>query len=64
MVVGWLPGQKSLFPLSQETGSECAGDWEPGFENNRKPPPEGKGNCVKGPGGGLLTSPRCARAWA
>lgn len=51
-------GQKSLFPLSQEAGSECVGEIGDPAARTIEPPPEGKGNCVKGPGRGpRLTSP-------
>lgn len=50
-------GQKSLFPLSQETGSACAGEMGNQPQRTMEAPPEGKGNCVKPRGCRKLTSP-------
>ena len=50
-------GQKSLFPLGQETGSECAGEIGGQAPRTIETPSRGEGELRQGPGGGRLTSP-------
>lgn len=50
-------GQKSLFPLGQETGSECAGEIGGQSPRTIETPSRGEGELRQGPGGGRLTSP-------